>query len=401
MLAYYGTEISPNQTETAEGFLICRNVPIARTGEMVYLARELRLDGDPERLVMVHRAPEDVFDPAAMASFEGKPVTDGHPPENVGPENFSAYARGHVQNVRREGDYLLADLYINDASLASDVQNRVKREVSCGYLCIYTPDGDGYRQGRIRGNHVAVVPRGRAGHEVAIKDAAQGAEKGRKYMSKFTEAILAAFGVAAKEAATQDEINGLISTTATVLDADPSASAAPEPAATAEPVNDTAAAPAWAVELNGKLDKVLAAQDAQKAEEKPSSEKELDDLEEQLSGGKESEGKESEGKDAAVIPAGQAADACASSEAKDAALSIIRAIRPAVAAIKDTGDRARVVDALVESIKGGEVMDRLNQAAQAGARRAADAAKTTNYDKICAEQQAEYYARNPHKKQEG
>lgn len=401
MLAYYGTEISPNQTETAEGFLICRNVPIARTGEMVYLARELRLDGDPERLVMVHRAPEDVFDPAAMASFEGKPVTDGHPPENVGPENFSAYARGHVQNVRREGDYLLADLYINDASLASDVQNRVKREVSCGYLCIYTPDGDGYRQGRIRGNHVAVVPRGRAGHEVAIKDAAQGAEKGRKYMSKFTEAILAAFGVAAKEAATQDEINGLISTTATVLDADPSASAAPEPAATAEPVNDTAAAPAWAVELSGKLDKVLAAQDAQKAEEKPSSEKELDDLEEQLSGGKESEGKESEGKDAAVIPAGQAADACASSEAKDAALSIIRAIRPAVAAIKDTGDRARVVDALVESIKGGEVMDRLNQAAQAGARRAADAAKTTNYDKICAEQQAEYYARNPHKKQEG
>ncbi len=401
MLAYYGTEISPNQTETAEGFLICRNVPIARTGEMVYQARELRLDGDPERLVMVHRAPEDVFDPAAMASFEGKPVTDGHPPENVGPENFSAYARGHVQNVRREGDYLLADLYINDASLASDVQNRVKREVSCGYLCIYTPDGDGYRQGRIRGNHVAVVPRGRAGHEVAIKDAAQGAEKGRKYMSKFTEAILAAFGVAAKEAATQDEINGLISTTATVLDADPSASAAPEPAATAEPVNDTAAAPAWAVELNGKLDKVLAAQDAQKAEEKPSSEKELDDLEEQLSGGKESEGKESEGKDAAVIPAGQAADACASSEAKDAALSIIRAIRPAVAAIKDTGDRARVVDALVESIKGGEVMDRLNQAAQAGARRAADAAKTTNYDKICAEQQAEYYARNPHKKQEG
>ena len=401
MLAYYGTEISPNQTETAEGFLICRNVPIARTGEMVYLARELRLDGDPERLVMVHRAPEDVFDPAAMASFEGKPVTDGHPPENVGPENFSAYARGHVQNVRREGDYLLADLYINDASLAGDVQNRVKREVSCGYLCIYTPDGDGYRQGRIRGNHVAVVPRGRAGHEVGIKDAAQGAEKGRKYMSKFTEAILAAFGVAAKEAATQDEINGLISTTATVLDADPSASAAPEPAATAEPVNDTAAAPAWAVELNGKLDKVLAAHDAQKAEEKPSSEKELDDLEEQLSGGKESEGKESEGKDAAVIPAGQAADACASSEAKDAALSIIRAIRPAVAAIKDTGDRARVVDALVESIKGGEVMDRLNQAAQAGARRAADAAKTTNYDKICAEQQAEYYARNPHKKQEG
>ena len=40
MLTYYGTEISPNQTKTDEGFLICKNVPIARTGTMEYLARE-------------------------------------------------------------------------------------------------------------------------------------------------------------------------------------------------------------------------------------------------------------------------------------------------------------------------------------------------------------------------
>ena len=65
MLTYYGTEISPNQTKTDEGFLICKNVPIARTGTMEYLARELGLDGDPERIVAVNRYEEDVFSPAA------------------------------------------------------------------------------------------------------------------------------------------------------------------------------------------------------------------------------------------------------------------------------------------------------------------------------------------------
>ena len=31
MLAYYGSSISGNMVRTPEGFLICRNVPIART----------------------------------------------------------------------------------------------------------------------------------------------------------------------------------------------------------------------------------------------------------------------------------------------------------------------------------------------------------------------------------
>ena len=37
MLSYYGYTISPNQIETGEGFLICRNVPIARTGTQEYM----------------------------------------------------------------------------------------------------------------------------------------------------------------------------------------------------------------------------------------------------------------------------------------------------------------------------------------------------------------------------
>lgn len=86
-IAYYGSRISPNQIETAEGYLICRSVPIARTGDQQYTAREVMQDGDPNQMVIVHRRPEDVFAEETIASFEGKPVTDDHPPENVQAEN--------------------------------------------------------------------------------------------------------------------------------------------------------------------------------------------------------------------------------------------------------------------------------------------------------------------------
>ena len=134
----------------------------------------------------------------------GKPWTDEHPPENVGAENYGAYTKGHVQNVRRVGDYIVGDLYINDAILASEVKNGAKREVSCGYLCDYVPDGAGYRQNKIRGNHVAVVPKGRAGHAVAIQDAAGQAEKGRTIMKDFHKSPVDLYGMAAKDASHDD-----------------------------------------------------------------------------------------------------------------------------------------------------------------------------------------------------
>lgn len=95
MLAYYGSKLSEHMTETDEGFLICQNVPIARTGYYEYLPREIGRDGDTP--VRVFRSEEAVFSPAAMASFEGKPVTLGHPPVNVTPENGTAYICGHVR----------------------------------------------------------------------------------------------------------------------------------------------------------------------------------------------------------------------------------------------------------------------------------------------------------------
>lgn len=390
MIYYYGTELSPNQIETAEGFLICKNVPIARTGMQEYTARDLMLDGDPERMIKVNRYEADVFEPAAMASFEGKPVTDGHPPEEVEPANFASYAKGHIQRVRREGDFMVADLYINDPILINDVRNGIKREVSCGYICEYTADGDGYKQSKIRGNHVAVVPRGRAGHEVAIKD--ESPVKGGDIMGKLTKELLKVFGAATKDASSE-EIDKMAATTAAVLDAAP-AETAPEAEPTANDAQDVMVERApKGDDLGTKLDELLAMvrelakknDREEKMDRKLTDESDLDEMIEKLSGGEEIE-KE----DAVTIPAEEMEDACRNMDA----VEILRRVRPAVAAIKDKNDRARVTDALISSIRGNDVEAILFATKDAAMKNA----NSYNPQKAVEEQQKLYNSRNPHKK---
>lgn len=392
MIYYYGNEISPNQIETVEGFLICKNVPIARTGLQEYMARDLALDGDPERMVQVHRYETDVFEPAALASFEGKPVTDGHPPEEVDPSNFANYAKGHIQRVRREGDYMVADLYINDPALINEIRNGIKREVSCGYGCEYVPDGDSYKQTKIRGNHVAVVPRGRAGHAVAIKD--ESPLKGGCIMGKFTAELLKVFGTATKDASNED-IEKMANTTAAVLDAAP-AEQAPEAEPTADVMVERAPK---GDDLGSKLDKVISMLQEldkkndreEKMDRKLTDESDLDEIIKKLSGGEEIEGERMEKEDAVTIPAEEMTDACGTADAA----AILKRVRPAVAAIKDKHDRARVIDALISSIRSNDQMSSILSAAKDSASR--NVAKS-NPEKAIEEQQKEYNSRNPHKK---
>lgn len=185
MKAYYGSRFSPNMTKTPDGFLICHNVPIARTGWYDYLASELGVGGD--EIVKVYRSPEEVFSKSAIASFEGKPVTDEHPPDLLTPQNVNIFVKGTTQNVRqdtKEPDLLVGDLMIYDSVLIDEI-DQGKREVSCGYECQYKDNGDGtYSQVGICGNHVAVVEAGRAGNRVAIKDSIIQKEKGEKKMAK-------------------------------------------------------------------------------------------------------------------------------------------------------------------------------------------------------------------------
>ena len=204
-MQYYGTRLSENiSRREPEGYLLCLNVPVARTGVQEYLPEELGLPGNgPPGFVPVYRPPEEVFSPETVASFEGMPVTNDHPPDGVDIENIRALQKGHAHNVRRgsgeESDLLLADLIITDPVLIDLILDG-KREISCGYTYELCEENGQYIQRKIRGNHVAVVDAGRAGARVSIKDhkaersgknRPQWTERRRKTMKKSLSKILA------------------------------------------------------------------------------------------------------------------------------------------------------------------------------------------------------------------
>ena len=121
-------------------------------------------------------------------------------------------------------------------------------------------------------------------------------------------------------------------------------------------------------------------------------EEDLDDLIEKLAG-EETVAKEK----AVTIPAEEMADQLMEPGTRDAAVALLKKVRPAVAAIQNRAERARVVDALLSTIQGPDVMSGIVQAARDSAQKAADTARRTSYETACAEAQAAYAARNPHK----
>lgn len=179
-LQFYTTQtLGPKRRLTPEGFLVCEEVPLARTGEMVYGPGELPDDIPlgPDGVVRVQRDPDEVFRPEFVLSFTGKPFVDDHPPTDINPGNWSKYARGTVLNPRRgaapDDDLLLGDIIVTDTKLIDLITRNMKTEVSCGYDAEYEVDDNrpGFaRQYSMVGNHVALVDSGRCGPRCAIGD---------------------------------------------------------------------------------------------------------------------------------------------------------------------------------------------------------------------------------------
>jgi len=162
---------------TDEGFL---KVPgrVARTGIQEYLARELGLDGDPNRVVRVYRPEDEVFNDASLGTYDGATVTNDHPKELVTSKNYKAVSVGEVRGSgRRDGDFVVCDLIIKDQKTIDDI-NAGKCELSAGYTAEYvhgpgvTADGQEYEytQRNIIINHQAVVTKARAGGIARVFD---------------------------------------------------------------------------------------------------------------------------------------------------------------------------------------------------------------------------------------
>lgn len=338
MISYYGYTISPNQIETGEGFLICRNVPIARTGEQDYIGTEIGLND--EQIVKVLRPPEEVFSDAALASFEGKPVTNNHPPDLLDPETASMYEKGHVQNVRRgEGEwdgYVIADLHIHDAELIRDIKNG-KRQVSCGYECDYSDEDGKYTQTNIRGNHVAVVELGRAGSKAAIMDSINKPKKAERKMTMNKKStFLKLFGMAAN-GKNDEELTQMAMDAAENLAEETEVKTEEE---TKEEVKDIDPI----AEVSAKLDKLIEILTKEEVVDETVEEvSELDEAIEKLEPQEEKGGEE-----AVVVPA-EEMDGC-KAVSDSVAAYILKSVKPSIVSIEDEKVRKAVSDALIEAV---------------------------------------------------
>jgi hypothetical protein len=103
---YADTELGPRQSLLPSGTLWARDVVIARVRDQIYHRSELwgidNIDRVTDNRGM--RDASEVFDPQSMSSFEGAPITMGHPDDLVDSNTWKHPARRwttHTWPLRR------------------------------------------------------------------------------------------------------------------------------------------------------------------------------------------------------------------------------------------------------------------------------------------------------------
>lgn len=218
MQYFFTTQLGDTRFLQADGSVLFKDVPIARTGEQVYHEDDVDvgLETDEQGFVKILRTEEEVFSPATMASFEGVTVTLGHPEDEngeilfVNPSNYAGLTYGHVQNVRRgEGelsDFIIADVMVKRQEALNAI-NMGRKEVSGGYTAKYRQISPGNgTQYDITGNHLAVGLRtgqARGGRVCAFGDSLP-ATKGKKMKQTLLQRMVNA--IRTKDSAGLDEL---------------------------------------------------------------------------------------------------------------------------------------------------------------------------------------------------
>lgn len=169
MLRYDTASIGNKYTkDETTGYLSIKNVPIARVGVFPYR----RADGSYN---MEAKLPDELLNPITVDSANNKPITDEHPGESVNLDNTKKYLKGFTaNNAHVEDGKVKVDVTLSDPQLIKEVEDG-KEELSIGFMTDTVPESGEFHgtkydsvQKNIRINHLAVVNRGRAGHEVRL-----------------------------------------------------------------------------------------------------------------------------------------------------------------------------------------------------------------------------------------
>ena len=121
----------------------------------------------PLDVVRVYRPPESVFSKDSLKSAVHIPITIGHPPVMVDSSNWAEYAVGETgSDIMRDGELVAFSLMLKDDKGTSAFDAGVV-ELSAGYTAELTIADKGLDYDYVMGppdyNHLALVPKGRAG----------------------------------------------------------------------------------------------------------------------------------------------------------------------------------------------------------------------------------------------
>lgn len=180
-------QIGRTREITPEGYLLCRDVRLARTGILIYGDGEVPVKPDNTGLIQIYRGEDVLFSPTTISSGEGKPVTNDHPDDWVSPENWKIFSGGSGHNIHRgegeDAEYLMGDLLVMDKE-AIDAVMAGKVEISLGYDAEYTEVSPGKGvQSNIVINHIALVDKGRCGSRCSIGDSFMATKVKKKKLS--------------------------------------------------------------------------------------------------------------------------------------------------------------------------------------------------------------------------
>lgn len=172
------------RTKDSNGFLHIALTPISKATVNPYLGSEIAGSEEhgwkPDKIYYGLR-PEEELEKAAK-TFNGLPLLLEHHPtdaENL-PKEWVVGSMG--TDAVYEKPYLKNSMTVTDAQAIGYIEDGTAKEISCSYR--FTPDftagtyteADGsevhydFIMRDIKGNHVALVPEGRAGHDVKVAD---------------------------------------------------------------------------------------------------------------------------------------------------------------------------------------------------------------------------------------
>ena len=172
------------RSKDENGFLHVALTPISKATVNPYLGREIEGSAahgfKPDAIYYGLRDPKELE--KAADTFNGLPLLLEHHPtdaENL-PKEWVVGSMG--TDAVYEKPYLKNSMTVTDAQAIGYIEDGTAKEISCSYR--FTPDftagtyteADGsevhydFVMRDIRGNHVALVPEGRAGHDVQVAD---------------------------------------------------------------------------------------------------------------------------------------------------------------------------------------------------------------------------------------